>query len=79
MDANTINALAALRRLAIEYGGELRDTVDTLDNAEVFAAVDEANDYNVKSLDLWSLEDCFSEAGWTEVGKQEIDWMIKNF
>lgn len=42
----TINALATLRSLAIEHGGELIDVVNELDNAGVFSPVDEEADYD---------------------------------
>lgn len=44
-----INALSLLRSLVIEHGGELKDAVDTLDNAGVFAEIDEASDYDVSA------------------------------
>jgi hypothetical protein len=42
-----IDALALLRSLAVGQGGALENAVNTLDNAGVFADVDEDTDYDV--------------------------------
>jgi hypothetical protein len=43
-----INALATLRSLVIEHGGELKSAVDTLDNGGVFNELDEATDWDIR-------------------------------
>ncbi len=42
-----VNALAVLRSLAIEHGGELKRAVDTLDNGGVFEEIDGSTGYDV--------------------------------
>lgn len=43
-----INALATLRSLALQHGGELKTVVDTLDNGGVFNDLDEAIDWDIR-------------------------------
>lgn len=50
MSPDVVNALTILRRIARETPtGDLRRVVDTLDNAGIFAPVDEATGYDVDS------------------------------